>query len=135
MLTGKEELAMPEETPACTKLGKSLLQLALTACGGQARAAVKADSLLESPEIDVAWHELGFRMEQMGEDWPNGLIVKLPTTAMDWRLTEWGKAPGSPESQAGMAQTLTDFEGCFCRSRGKLAVCSWSVMQEGTGLC
>ena len=103
--TGQEKPPLPEETPDCRRASKRILQLAMTACGNELRASVKHNTQLESPELNAAWHELGFRCEVAGEEWPNRLFVRLNITEMDYRLTEWAKAPGSPESQINLQQT------------------------------
>ena len=117
LLTGEEKLPLPEETPDCRKASKALLQLSLTACGGQVRPVVKHTTELESPELDAAWHELGFRCELAGEPWPNPLLVKLSITELDWRITEWAKAPGSADSLMALAATRTDLDAVLAEPR------------------
>ena len=79
--------------------------MALTACGGKVRDQVKKDTLLESPELNAAWHELGFRAQQAGDTWPNPLFVALNIQEMDWRLHQWDLSPGSADSQVALTVT------------------------------
>ena len=72
------------------------------------RPAVKHTTELESPELDAAWHELGFRCELAGEQWPNPLFVKLNITELEWRIREWARAPGSPDGQTALETTQAD---------------------------
>ena len=105
LLTGKEKVPLPEKTPALNKVKKQLQELALTACGGKVRAGVKRTTLLESPELNAAWHELGFRVMASGGQWPCRLFTALNIQEMDFAIVHWGKSPGSSESREAVTQT------------------------------
>ena len=117
LVTGQEQLPLSEDTPDCRRAGKALLGLAMAACANQVRPLVKQDTELESPELDAAWHELGFRCEQAGDDWPDPLFVKLGIAEMDWRIKEWAKAPGSLDSQTALQATRDDLAAVLLEQR------------------
>ena len=97
-VTGKEKLPMPERLPALTQVEKKMQQAALAASGAQLDCKLQKKSLLESPEIASAWHEIGFRAHCAGDTWPNAMAVCLNPQEADWYMHNFAKAPGSAES-------------------------------------
>ena len=99
VLTGKEKLPLPEDTPDMRQCSLAQKQRGLAASGAQLETKLKANSLLETPELGAAWEELGFRAASKGDVWPNSQAIFLnPVVSAMW-LAHWKHSPGSPESQ------------------------------------
>ena len=102
-LTGKEKLPLPEANPDLRKVPGWLKQRALQATGHPVEKLLSG-KCMESPELSACWEELGFRAVLAKDLWPNTRAVLLNAQEIDWALTQWEKAPGSPESAQGLHQ-------------------------------
>ena len=116
-LTGKEKLPLSEIAPDMRTCTLQQKQRGLAASGAQLQTKLKANSLLETPELGAAWEELGFRAASKGDAWPNSLAAFLNPVVSSLWLEHWKKSPGSPDSQEDLETCRTNIAGVVSQPR------------------
>ena len=129
-LTGREKLPLPEKTPHCNKATDEQKTRACQAAGAQLQTNLTGKTLLETPELAAAWHELCFRASQAGDPDPPAMAVCWTPVELNHWVDQWEISPGSPASQENQVRAREAVQSLLDEPR-KAGFCQATVTAAG----
>ena len=121
---------MPEKLPDLRTVSLIQKRAALRMAGGQLSEKIRAQTELETPELAASLAELSVRAQQAGVTWPNPSHVVVNPVEAGLALCSWQAGPGSPDSQAALAELKKQLQPVLDMPDEEASVC-WPMCTHG----